>query len=80
MWYITATRKLAEKILTLNGYRVIDTIVWVKHRPTIGKYLTHQHESCFVALKTDSKYEELKAHYLLQVTSNVIFEATTFGS
>ena len=41
MWYINTTRDLAREILEQNGYKIIDQLVWVKSKPSIGKYFKH---------------------------------------
>ncbi len=71
---------MARDLLLMNGYDIIDQIIWTKTQASIGRYLLHQHEGCFVGLKKKEKYDQLKEKYLLQVTSNTIFEPATKGS
>lgn len=74
LWVINAKYRLALELIDIWGYKLVDTLVWVKQTVNRrlasghGFYLQHAKETCLIALKG-----ELPATWVPGVCSDVIF-------
>eukprot|EP00924_Labyrinthula_sp_SR-Ha-C_P000802 augustus_masked-scaffold_7-processed-gene-4.64-mRNA-1 protein AED:0.15 eAED:0.18 QI:0/-1/0/1/-1/1/1/0/273 len=75
LWIVNAKRTIAEQMISKNGYKILDTVVWIKmssnQKLQIGPeyYLRHASEMCLLCGK--GNYRSIMSHG--QVV-NVIFE------
>eukprot|EP00924_Labyrinthula_sp_SR-Ha-C_P013277 snap_masked-scaffold_45-processed-gene-1.5-mRNA-1 protein AED:0.38 eAED:0.38 QI:0/-1/0/1/-1/1/1/0/189 len=75
LWVVNAKRNIAEQLVVKNGYKILDTVVWVKVSKNQklqvgpGYYLRHASELCLLCGK--GNYRSIMSHG--QVV-NVIFE------
>eukprot|EP00924_Labyrinthula_sp_SR-Ha-C_P001742 snap_masked-scaffold_64-processed-gene-0.37-mRNA-1 protein AED:0.39 eAED:0.40 QI:0/0/0/1/1/1/2/0/1625 len=75
LWIVNSKRHIAEKMISTNGYKILDSVVWVKvskqNKLQIGPgyYLRHASEICLLCGK--GNYRSLMSHG--QVV-NVMFE------